>query len=273
MEDLQGKVAVITGGASGIGRAVAQRVAAEGMKIVLGDVEEEALTGAVDGSLHPGPRPSAWHRRGRPRLVRHSAPSARPLRRRAPRAQQCGHRVGRPHLGGHRGGLALDPGRQPVGRHPWRPRLHAALDRAGRGAHRQHGVHRGSHRRPVPRSLQRHQAGRGGHFGDTLQGPPDGRRRRSASRSSAPASCRHALRNPTGTGRTGARGNAMGAAEVQRRRADTWSTVASRRTSWRTGSSTPSAPTPSTSSRTPSSTSPSPPASTTLCRGGRPARR
>ncbi len=36
MEDLQGKVAVITGGASGIGRAVADRAAAEGMRIVLG---------------------------------------------------------------------------------------------------------------------------------------------------------------------------------------------------------------------------------------------
>jgi NAD(P)-dependent dehydrogenase (short-subunit alcohol dehydrogenase family) len=48
VEDLQGKVAVITGGASGIGRAVAQRAAAEGMKIVLGDIEDGPLTQAVD---------------------------------------------------------------------------------------------------------------------------------------------------------------------------------------------------------------------------------
>ena len=48
MEDLQGKVAVITGGASGIGRAVAERAAAEGMKIVLGDIEEGPLARAVD---------------------------------------------------------------------------------------------------------------------------------------------------------------------------------------------------------------------------------
>jgi NAD(P)-dependent dehydrogenase (short-subunit alcohol dehydrogenase family) len=47
MEDLQGKVAVITGGASGIGRAVAEKAAAEGMKIVLGDIEEGPLTAAV----------------------------------------------------------------------------------------------------------------------------------------------------------------------------------------------------------------------------------
>ena len=43
MKDLEGKVAVITGGASGIGRAVAERAAAEGMKVVLADIEEGAL--------------------------------------------------------------------------------------------------------------------------------------------------------------------------------------------------------------------------------------
>jgi NAD(P)-dependent dehydrogenase (short-subunit alcohol dehydrogenase family) len=48
MEDLQGKVAVITGGASGIGRAVAERAAAEGMRIVLADIEEGPLKQAVD---------------------------------------------------------------------------------------------------------------------------------------------------------------------------------------------------------------------------------
>ncbi len=48
MKDLQGKVAVITGGASGIGRAVAERAAGEGMKIVLGDIEEGPLKEAVD---------------------------------------------------------------------------------------------------------------------------------------------------------------------------------------------------------------------------------
>jgi NAD(P)-dependent dehydrogenase (short-subunit alcohol dehydrogenase family) len=48
MDDLNGKVAVITGGASGIGRAVAERAAAEGMKIVIGDVEEGPLKEAED---------------------------------------------------------------------------------------------------------------------------------------------------------------------------------------------------------------------------------
>ena len=43
MEELEGKVAVITGAASGIGRAVALRAAAEGMKVVLADIEEGPL--------------------------------------------------------------------------------------------------------------------------------------------------------------------------------------------------------------------------------------
>ncbi|MBI3733152.1 MAG: SDR family NAD(P)-dependent oxidoreductase [Chloroflexi bacterium] len=43
MKDLRGKVAVITGGASGIGRAFAERCMEEGVKIVLADVEQAAL--------------------------------------------------------------------------------------------------------------------------------------------------------------------------------------------------------------------------------------
>lgn len=47
MRDLDGKVAVVTGAASGIGRALAERFAAEGMKVVLADVEREPLESAV----------------------------------------------------------------------------------------------------------------------------------------------------------------------------------------------------------------------------------
>jgi NAD(P)-dependent dehydrogenase (short-subunit alcohol dehydrogenase family) len=43
MDDLTGKVAVVTGGASGIGLAFARRFGAEGMKVVMADVEAEAL--------------------------------------------------------------------------------------------------------------------------------------------------------------------------------------------------------------------------------------
>lgn len=46
MKEFGGKVAVVTGAASGIGRAMAERFATEGMKVVLADVEEGALARA-----------------------------------------------------------------------------------------------------------------------------------------------------------------------------------------------------------------------------------
>ena len=46
MKDFKGKVAVITGAASGIGRAIAERCVREGMTVVLADIEEAALNQA-----------------------------------------------------------------------------------------------------------------------------------------------------------------------------------------------------------------------------------
>lgn len=47
MQSLSGKTAVITGGASGIGRAMAERFAREGMQLVLSDIEAAALETAA----------------------------------------------------------------------------------------------------------------------------------------------------------------------------------------------------------------------------------
>ncbi len=47
MKELTDRVAVVTGAASGIGRAMAERFSAEGMKIVLVDIEQNALDEAA----------------------------------------------------------------------------------------------------------------------------------------------------------------------------------------------------------------------------------
>ena len=54
MRQFNGRVAVVTGAASGIGRAMAERFAAEGMRVVLADVEEPALDVAVRELLEQG---------------------------------------------------------------------------------------------------------------------------------------------------------------------------------------------------------------------------
>ena len=48
METMAGRVAVVTGAASGIGRALALGFADEGANVVLADVEEEPLAAAAD---------------------------------------------------------------------------------------------------------------------------------------------------------------------------------------------------------------------------------
>lgn len=53
MEKLSGKVAVVTGAASGIGRALARHFAAEGMRLVIADIEEEPLE-SVAATLRDG---------------------------------------------------------------------------------------------------------------------------------------------------------------------------------------------------------------------------
>lgn len=54
MNDLAGKVAVVTGGAGGIGRAMAKRFGQEGMKVVLADVLAEPLDEATQTLIDEG---------------------------------------------------------------------------------------------------------------------------------------------------------------------------------------------------------------------------
>lgn len=77
MRDFAGRVAVVTGAASGMGRAFARRFAEEGMKVVLADIEESALELAVNelgaaGHEVLGVRTDV----SRPEAVRHLADQA-----------------------------------------------------------------------------------------------------------------------------------------------------------------------------------------------------
>jgi NAD(P)-dependent dehydrogenase (short-subunit alcohol dehydrogenase family) len=56
MQELRDKVAVVTGAASGIGRALATAFAAEGMRMVLADIETATLDTAADAIARTGAR-------------------------------------------------------------------------------------------------------------------------------------------------------------------------------------------------------------------------
>jgi NAD(P)-dependent dehydrogenase (short-subunit alcohol dehydrogenase family) len=79
MENLRGRVAVITGGASGIGFATAEALAREGAKLVLADIEAGALDAAV-AKLHAAAREAlesladaTWKQFGRADIVFNNA--------------------------------------------------------------------------------------------------------------------------------------------------------------------------------------------------------
>jgi len=76
MRDLAGRVAVVTGGGSGIGRAMVDRLAREGAKVVIADVDERGLAAVVASVRARGGE--ATHEE-----------SLEPLRRRAERLEQA----------------------------------------------------------------------------------------------------------------------------------------------------------------------------------------
>ncbi len=63
MRNLKGKRALITGGAAGIGKAIAEHLAPEGVELVLVDLNQAALDKTAEELRAKGPRVS----RTRPR--------------------------------------------------------------------------------------------------------------------------------------------------------------------------------------------------------------
>lgn len=54
MDIFSGKVAIVTGGASGIGRALGEELARSGAKVVLGDIQTDQLDSVVKAITQSG---------------------------------------------------------------------------------------------------------------------------------------------------------------------------------------------------------------------------
>ena len=172
MEEFAGKTAVVTGAGSGMGKAFALRWGAEGMNVVIGDIQQDALDATV-AELEAAGVPVLGLRTDVSKLadIEALADAAEAAVREDPPGQQQRRRrgvPGRADLGGDRQGLGLDAVGQPdVGdlRHP---DVRAADARARRARARgQHllddlGDRGGQHVRDLQARDPRHDRGAGG---------------------------------------------------------------------------------------------------------------
>jgi short-subunit dehydrogenase len=114
MQDLAGKTAFVTGAASGIGLGIATAFAQAGVKVMLCDIEAEALAKAVEGLKATNADVEGV--RADVSLKAELEADDRPLRQGSYPRQQCRRRRWRPlwRLDRHR--MGLDDRRQPDGR-------------------------------------------------------------------------------------------------------------------------------------------------------------
>ncbi len=138
LPELRGKVAVVTGGASGIGKGIATQLVAEGMRVIIADIERDALDETAGGDRRD--RRTGRRQRRRPASRRSPAPSSRPVRHRARGLQQRRHRADGGDQRPDHGRLALDARREPVRGHP--RRAHVPADPARQPRRRAHREHR-----------------------------------------------------------------------------------------------------------------------------------
>ena len=138
VKDLAGRVAVVTGGASGIGRGLAERFAAESMRVVVADMSRSRpCTRPCEPSRPPEARrwrsPAMCLRGRRWRPLRDACNSALRPSRCAVQQRRCGRY--RHHGGTVPPVLGVVPGGKSVGRHPRLPGLPGRHDPSAGSGH------------------------------------------------------------------------------------------------------------------------------------------